>query len=93
MRFLVKVKLKSKANLPFLNLIPPNIHEAGKVVFSYKILGVLTIDDFRIVFDAQAKIHPKYLDDTWTLDTVLTSFLDAFDTPGKKDGKVTLLIQ
>ena len=51
---------------------------------------MLTIDDFRIVFEAQAKEHPKYLDESWTLDTVLTSFLDAFDTPNKKDGKVTL---
>ena len=52
--------------------------------------GILTIDDFRIVFDAQAKEHPKFLDESWTLETVLSSFLDAFDTPGKCDGKVTL---
>lgn len=32
--FLVKVKLKSYAILPFLNLMPPSIHVAGIVEFS-----------------------------------------------------------
>jgi Ca2+-binding EF-hand superfamily protein len=51
--------------------------------------GVLSIDDFRVVFNAQATQHPKFLDGSWTLDEVLRSFLDAFDTPGKGDGTVT----
>lgn len=51
--------------------------------------GVLTIDDFRVLYDNQAKLHPKYVNGEWTKDQVLQSFLDAFDTPGERDGIVT----
>jgi hypothetical protein len=34
--------------------------------------GVLSIDDFRVVYLEQAKCHPKCLDGTWTVEQVKT---------------------
>ena len=34
-------------------------------------------------------MHPKYRSGEWTLEQVLQSFLDAFDSQGNKDGVVS----
>ncbi|NXQ44166.1 CAPSL protein, partial [Catharus fuscescens] len=49
--------------------------------------GVITIDDLRGVYNG--KYHPKYLNGDWTEDQVFRAFLDNFDSPYDKDGKVT----
>jgi Ca2+-binding EF-hand superfamily protein len=33
--------------------------------------GVLSIEDFRVHYDNQAKLHPKYINGEWTKDQVL----------------------
>ncbi|XP_062269015.1 calcyphosine-like b isoform X2 [Platichthys flesus] len=50
--------------------------------------GVITVEDLRGVYNA--KYHPKYQNGEWTEDQVFRTFLDSFDTPYDKDGKVTL---
>ncbi len=42
-----------------------------------------------MTFRARAEKHPKFLSGEWTLDQVLASFLDTFDSPEDKDGMVT----
>nr|XP_057912955.1 calcyphosine-like b [Doryrhamphus excisus]XP_057912956.1 calcyphosine-like b [Doryrhamphus excisus] len=49
--------------------------------------GVITIEDLRGVYDA--KYHPKYQNGEWTEEQVFRTFLDNFDCPYDKDGKVT----
>ncbi|NXK39493.1 CAPSL protein, partial [Piprites chloris] len=49
--------------------------------------GVITIEDLRGVYNP--KHHPKYLNGDWTEDQVFRAFLDNFDSPYDKDGKVT----
>ncbi|XP_050799794.1 calcyphosin-like protein isoform X1 [Gopherus flavomarginatus] len=49
--------------------------------------GIVTIEDLRGVYNA--KHHPKYQNGEWTEDQVFRSFLDNFDSPYEKDGKVT----
>ncbi|XP_071658151.1 calcyphosin-like protein isoform X2 [Patagioenas fasciata] len=49
--------------------------------------GVITIEDLRGVYNA--KHHPKYQNGDWTEDQVFKAFLDNFDSPYDKDGKVT----
>ncbi|KAL7376607.1 hypothetical protein ABVT39_011731 [Epinephelus coioides] len=49
--------------------------------------GVITIEDLRGVYNA--KYHPKYQNGEWTEDQVFRKFLDSFDSPYDKDGKVT----
>ncbi|XP_064260334.1 calcyphosin-like protein isoform X2 [Passer domesticus] len=49
--------------------------------------GVITIEDLRKTYNA--KCHPKYLNGDWTEDQVFRAFLDNFDSPYDKDGKVT----
>uniref|UniRef100_A0A8D3A7D0 EF-hand domain-containing protein n=1 Tax=Scophthalmus maximus TaxID=52904 RepID=A0A8D3A7D0_SCOMX len=49
--------------------------------------GVITIEDLRGVYNA--KYHPKYQNGEWTEDQVFRTFLDNFDSPYNKDGKVT----
>ncbi|XP_054612300.1 calcyphosine-like b [Dunckerocampus dactyliophorus] len=49
--------------------------------------GVITIEDLRGVYDA--KYHPKYQNGEWTEEQVFRTFLDNFDSPYDKDGKVT----
>ena len=36
-----------------------------------------------------AEQHPKYLYGDWTLEQVLQTFLDSFDSPEDRDGMVT----
>ncbi|NWH98411.1 CAPSL protein, partial [Tichodroma muraria] len=49
--------------------------------------GVITIEDLRGVYNG--KYHPKYLNGDWTEDEVFRAFLDNFDSPYEKDGKIT----
>ncbi|KAK9532099.1 hypothetical protein VZT92_009502 [Zoarces viviparus] len=49
--------------------------------------GVITVEDLRGVYSA--KYHPKYQNGEWTEDQVFRTFLDNFDSPYDKDGKVT----
>ncbi|XP_050185241.1 calcyphosin-like protein isoform X2 [Myiozetetes cayanensis] len=49
--------------------------------------GVITVEDLRDVYNP--KHHPKYLNGDWTEDQVFRAFLDNFDSPYDKDGKVT----
>ena len=48
--------------------------------------GVITIDDLRGVYNP--KHHPKYQNGEWTEDQIFRKFLDSFDSPNDKDGKV-----
>lgn len=48
--------------------------------------GVITIEDLRGVYNA--KCHPKYQNGEWSEDQVFRTFLDNFDSPYDKDGKV-----
>lgn len=48
--------------------------------------GVITVEDLRGVYSA--KNHPKYLNGEWTEEQVFRKFLDSFDSPDDKDGKV-----
>ncbi|XP_072518456.1 calcyphosine-like b [Salminus brasiliensis] len=49
--------------------------------------GVITIEDLRGVYNV--KNHPKYQNGEWTEDQIFRKFLDSFDCPDDKDGKVT----
>ncbi|XP_058614224.1 calcyphosine-like b isoform X4 [Onychostoma macrolepis] len=49
--------------------------------------GVITIEDLRGVYNV--KHHPKYRNGEWNEDQVFRKFLDSFDSPDDKDGKVT----
>ncbi|NWI38463.1 CAPSL protein, partial [Picathartes gymnocephalus] len=49
--------------------------------------GVITIDDLRGMYNV--KYHPKYRNGEWTEDQVFRAFLDNFDSPYDRDGKVT----
>ncbi|XP_030598908.1 calcyphosine-like b isoform X2 [Archocentrus centrarchus] len=49
--------------------------------------GVITIEDLRGVYNA--RYHPRYQNGEWTEDQVFRMFLDSFDSPYDKDGKVT----
>ncbi|KAM6985745.1 calcyphosine-like b isoform 2-T2 [Aplochiton taeniatus] len=49
--------------------------------------GVITVEDLRGVYNA--KYHPKYQNGEWTEEQVFRTFLDSFDSPYDKDGKVT----
>lgn len=48
--------------------------------------GVVTIEDLQNVYNA--KHHPKYRNGEWSEDQVFRAFLDNFDSPYDKDGKV-----
>jgi Ca2+-binding EF-hand superfamily protein len=48
--------------------------------------GVVTIEDLKGVYSV--KKHKKYLSGEWNEDQCLREFLDSFDSPDDKDGKV-----
>lgn len=48
--------------------------------------GVVTVDDLKGVYSV--KKHKKYLSGEWNEDQCLREFLDSFDSPDDKDGKV-----
>ncbi|XP_047661425.1 calcyphosin-like protein isoform X2 [Tachysurus fulvidraco] len=49
--------------------------------------GVITIEDLQGVYNV--KHHPKYQNGEWTEEQIFRKFLDNFDSPDDKDGKVT----
>ncbi|XP_061149169.1 calcyphosine-like b isoform X2 [Syngnathus typhle] len=49
--------------------------------------GVITVEDLRGVYNP--KCHPKYQNGEWSEEQVFRTFLDNFDSPYDKDGKVT----
>ncbi|XP_063074619.1 calcyphosine-like a [Engraulis encrasicolus] len=49
--------------------------------------GVVTIEDLKGVYNCRQ--HPKFKSGEWSEDDVFRSFLDSFDSPNDKDGKVT----
>lgn len=51
--------------------------------------GVVTVQDLHGVYNV--KKHPKYISGEWTEDQCLKQFLDSFDSPNDKDGKVKSL--
>ncbi|XP_037981418.1 calcyphosin-like protein [Motacilla alba alba] len=78
----------------FLDTLRPPMSNARKeiVMQAFQKLdktgdGVITIEDLRGMYNA--KYHPKYLNGDWTEDQVFRAFLDSFDSPYDKDGKVT----
>ncbi|KAL6467952.1 hypothetical protein MHYP_G00236290 [Metynnis hypsauchen] len=50
--------------------------------------GVVTMEDLQGVYNS--KHHPKYKSGQWTEEQVFLSFLESFESPYEKDGKVTL---
>ncbi|KAG5848038.1 calcyphosin-like protein [Anguilla rostrata] len=50
--------------------------------------GVVTVLDLQGVYDATQ--HPKFRSGQWSEEEVFHAFLDSFDSPYDKDGKVTL---
>ncbi|KAM8827995.1 calcyphosine-like b isoform 1-T2 [Spinachia spinachia] len=78
----------------FLVTLRPQMSKARKevVMEAFRKLdktsdGVITIEDLRGVYNAQ--YHPKYRNGEWSEDQVFRTFLDSFDSPYDKDGKVT----
>ncbi|KAM8854209.1 calcyphosine-like b isoform 2-T4 [Synchiropus picturatus] len=49
--------------------------------------GVVTVEDLQGVYNA--KNHPKYQNGEWSEEQVFRCFLDNFDSPYDKDGKVS----
>ncbi|XP_063003023.1 calcyphosin-like protein [Elgaria multicarinata webbii] len=49
--------------------------------------GLVTVEDLRGVYNSQS--HPKFKSGEWTEDQVFRAFLDSFDSPDDKDGKIT----
>ncbi|KAJ8011473.1 hypothetical protein DPEC_G00058580 [Dallia pectoralis] len=49
--------------------------------------GVLTVEDLKGVYNASH--HPKYKSGEWTEEQVFQAFLEHFEYPNHKDGKVT----
>ncbi|XP_028319404.1 calcyphosine-like b isoform X2 [Gouania willdenowi] len=78
----------------FLVMLRPPMSKARKevVMQAFRKLdktgdGVITIEDLRGVYNA--KYHPKYQNGEWSEEQVFRTFLDNFDSPYDKDGKVT----
>ncbi|XP_042299878.1 calcyphosin-like protein [Sceloporus undulatus] len=49
--------------------------------------GLVTVEDLRGVYNSCS--HPKFKSGEWTEDQVFRAFLDSFDSPDNKDGKIT----
>ncbi|KAJ3604909.1 hypothetical protein NHX12_026960 [Muraenolepis orangiensis] len=49
--------------------------------------GIITIEDLKGVYNV--KHHPKFQNGELTEDQIFRIFLDSFDSPNDKDGKVT----
>ncbi|NWX64579.1 CAPSL protein, partial [Promerops cafer] len=77
----------------FVTLRPPMSNARKEIVMqAFQKLdktgdGVITIEDLRGRYNV--KYHPKYINGEWTEDQVFRAFLDSFDSPYDKDGKVT----
>ncbi|XP_036410645.1 calcyphosine-like a [Megalops cyprinoides] len=50
--------------------------------------GVVTVQDLEGVYNGRE--HPKFRSGEWTEEQVFRTFLNSFDSPYEKDGKVTL---
>ncbi|XP_026051982.1 calcyphosine-like b isoform X3 [Carassius auratus] len=76
-----------------ITLRPPMSNARKEVVLqAFKKLdktgdGVITVEDLKGVYNVQH--HPKYRNGEWSEDQVFRKFLDSFDSPDDKDGKVT----
>lgn len=84
----------SASNHLIVHRVQPQMSKARKevVMQAFRKLdktgdGVITIEDLRGVYNA--KHHPKYQNGEWSEDQVFRTFLDSFDSPYDKDGKVT----
>ena len=71
-----------------------NNHRRGLIQQAFQKLdktedGVITVEDLQGVYNV--KKHPKYLNGELSEDQVLRLFLDTFDSPDNKDGKVFVL--
>ncbi|KAA0718544.1 Calcyphosin-like protein [Triplophysa tibetana] len=78
----------------FLEKLRPPMSDARKQVISQAFQkldktgdGAVTVQDLQGVYNS--KHHPKYKSGEWTEEQVFRSFLDRFDSPYEKDGKVT----
>ncbi|CAI5799227.1 calcyphosin [Podarcis lilfordi] len=78
----------------FLEALRPPMSEARKEVIrqAFQKLdrtgdGLVTVEDLRGVYNGRS--HPKFKSGEWTEEQVFRSFLDSFDSPDDKDGKVT----
>ncbi|XP_030631731.1 calcyphosine-like a [Chanos chanos] len=79
----------------FLESLRPPMSNVRKQVISqaFKKLDrtgdhVVTVEDLRGIYNCQH--HPKFKSGEWSEEQVFRSFLDNFDSPYEKDGKVTL---
>lgn len=48
--------------------------------------GLVTVEDLHGVYNSRS--HPKFKSGQWTEDQVFSAFLESFDSPDDKDGKV-----
>lgn len=48
--------------------------------------GLVTVEDLHGVYNSRS--HPKFKSGEWTEDQVFSAFLESFDSPDDKDGKV-----
>ncbi|XP_014346659.1 calcyphosine-like b isoform X1 [Latimeria chalumnae] len=78
----------------FLITLRPPMSNARKEIISQAFRkldktgdGIITVEDLQGVYNA--KHHPKYQNGEWTEEQVFRTFLDSFDSPYDKDGKVT----
>lgn len=79
----------------FLQALRPPMSEARIQIVNKAFLkldksgdGVVTVEDLHGVYNARH--HKKFKSGEWTEDQVFREFLDKFDSPYNKDGKVTL---
>ncbi|XP_032076118.1 calcyphosin [Thamnophis elegans] len=49
--------------------------------------GLVTVEDLHGVYNSRS--HPKFKSGEWTEDQVFSAFLESFDSPDDKDGKIT----
>ncbi|XP_050789792.1 calcyphosin [Gopherus flavomarginatus] len=78
----------------FLEVLRPPMSAARKQIIAdafHKLdktgAGVVSVEDLHGVYDGRT--HPKYQSGEWTEEQVFRAFLDSFDSPNDKDGKVT----
>ncbi|XP_076149906.1 calcyphosine-like a [Alosa pseudoharengus] len=78
----------------FLEKLRPPMSNARKQIIAeaFKKLdrtgdGLVTVEDLQGVYNSHH--HPKFKNGEWSEEQVFRSFLDSFDSPYNKDGKVT----
>ena len=75
---------------PMSNARKNVINQAFNKLDSHGQDGVITIEDLKGVYNV--KFHPKFQNGEMTEDEVLREFLDSFDSPDEKDGKVSPIL-